>query len=93
MATTDRDVPSTDPTITVEARIDELRKRKKGALTPGGRDASKKQHDRGKLTARERLEILMDKGSFVETDPFAIHRAHDFGMEKKHPPDDGVITG
>ena len=93
MATTDRDVPSTDPTITVEARIDELRKRKKGALTPGGRDASKKQHDRGKLTARERLEILMDKGSFVETDPFAIHRAHDFGMEKKHPPGDGVITG
>jgi acetyl-CoA/propionyl-CoA carboxylase carboxyl transferase subunit len=93
MATTDRDVPSTDPTITVEARIEELRKRKKGALTPGGRDASKKQHDRGKLTARERLEILMDKGSFVETDPFAIHRAHDFGMEKKHPPGDGVITG
>ncbi len=93
MATTDRDVPSADPAITVEARIEELRKRKKGALTPGGRDASKKQHDRGKLTARERLEILMDKGSFVETDPFAIHRAHDFGMEKKHPPGDGVITG
>jgi acetyl-CoA carboxylase carboxyltransferase component len=93
MATTDRDAPSADPTITVEARIDELRKRKKVALTPGGRDASKKQHDRGKLTARERLEILMDKGSFVETDPFAIHRAHDFGMEKKHPPGDGVITG
>ena len=93
MATTDRDVPSTDPTITVEERIEELRKRKKAALTPGGRDAAKKQHDRGKLTARERLEILMDKGSFVETDPFAIHRAHDFGMEKKHPPGDGVITG
>ncbi len=93
MATTDRDVPSTDPTITVEARIEELRKRKKAALTPGGRDASKKQHDRGKLTARERLDILMDKGSFVETDPFAIHRAHEFGMEKKHPPGDGVITG
>ena len=93
MATTDRDVPSTDPTSTVEARTDEVRKRQKGARTPGGRDASRNQHDRGKLTARERLEILMDKGSFVETDPFAIHRAHDFGMEKKHPPGDGVITG
>ena len=71
----------------------ELRRKKKAALTPGGRDSAKKQHDRGKLTARERLDILMDKGSFVETDPFAIHRAHDFGMDKKRPPGDGVITG
>ena len=78
---------------TVEERIEELRRKKKAALTPGGRDSAKKQHDRGKLTARERLDILMDKGSFVETDPFAIHRAHDFGMDKKRPPGDGVITG
>ena len=61
--------------------------------TPGGRDAAKKQHDRGKLTARERLDILMDQGSFVETDPFAVHRAHDFGMDRKRPPGDGVVTG
>jgi len=92
MATTDND-PAVDRTTTVEERIEELRARKKAALTPGGRDAAKKQHDRGKLTARERLEILMDKGSFVETDPFAIHRAHDFGMDRKRPPGDGVITG
>ncbi len=96
MATTDDFAPAPSPaaaTITVEERIEALRKRRKAALAPGGRDAAKKQHDRGKLTARERLDILMDKGSFVETDPFAIHRAHDFGMEKKHPPGDGIVTG
>jgi acetyl-CoA/propionyl-CoA carboxylase carboxyl transferase subunit len=92
MATTDKDV-ETAKTITVEERIDELRKRRKAALTPGGRDAAKKQHDRGKLTARERVELLMDRGSFVETDPLAVHRAHDFGMDRKRPPGDGVVTG
>jgi acetyl-CoA/propionyl-CoA carboxylase carboxyl transferase subunit len=98
MVTTDKDVPGAEPSEperipTVEERIEELRAKKKAALSPGGRDSAKKQHDRGKLTARERLDMLMDKGSFVETDPFAIHRAHDFGMDKKRPPGDGVITG
>ena len=82
-AKTRADHPRTeDRKTTVEERIDELRKRRKAALTPGGRDAAAKQHDRGKLTARERVELLMDTGSFVETDPFAVHRAHDFGMEQ-----------
>jgi len=97
MVTKDRNVPSgastEEPEKTVEDRIELLRKRRKAALTPGGRDSAKKQHDRGKLTARERLDILMDTGSFVETDPFAIHRAHDFGMDRKRPPGDGVVTG
>ncbi len=84
---------SGEPERTVEDRIEELRKRKKAARTPGGRDAAKKQHDKGKLTARERLDVLMDQGSFVETDPFAVHRAHDFGMDRKRPPGDGIITG
>jgi acetyl-CoA carboxylase carboxyltransferase component len=78
---------------TIEERIQELRKRRTSALQPGGRDAAQRQHDKGKLTARERLEILMDVGSFVETDPFAVHRSHDFGMDKRRPPGDGVITG
>src|SRR5215213_5783236 len=97
MAKTSDDLPirvtesESDPSV--EERIAELRKKKRSALTPGGRDAAKKQHDRGKLTARERLDILMDAGSFVETDPFAVHRAHDFGMQERHPPGDGVITG
>jgi acetyl-CoA/propionyl-CoA carboxylase carboxyl transferase subunit len=93
MATTDENLPATTNEPTVEDRIQELRKRRKATLSPGGRDAAKKQHDRGKLTARERLDVLMDKGSFVETDPFAVHRAHDFGMEKKRPPGDGIVTG
>ncbi|MGH2595745.1 MAG: acyl-CoA carboxylase subunit beta, partial [Actinomycetota bacterium] len=96
--TTDKNAPGIDSPEperipTVEDRIEVLRRKKKAALTPGGPGSVKKQHDRGKLTARERLDVLMDKGSFVETDPFAIHRAHDFGMDKKRPPGDGVITG
>ncbi len=90
---TPKDVPAGDPEITVEDRIDELRKRRKATQAPGGRDSAAKQHDKGKLTARERLGILMDKGSFVETDPFAVHRAHDFGMDKRRPPGDGIVTG
>jgi acetyl-CoA carboxylase carboxyltransferase component len=78
---------------TVEQRIEELRRRRKATRSPGGRDAAKKQHDRGKLTARERLDVLMDRGSFVETDPFVVHRAHDFGMDRKRPPGDGIVTG
>ena len=95
MATSEDQPPEiiADPVRSVEERIEELRKKKKAALTPGGRDATKKQHDRGKLTARERLDLLMDPGSFVETDPFVVHRSHDFGMDRNRPPGDGVITG
>src|SRR6185436_11596757 len=78
---------------TVEDRIEELRERRAAALLPAGPEAADKQHDKGKLTARERLDILMDAGSFVETDPFAVHRSHDFGMEKRRPAGDGAITG
>jgi acetyl-CoA carboxylase carboxyltransferase component len=77
----------------VEDRIAELRRRPRATRSPGGRDAAQKQHERGKLTARERLDVLMDRGSFVETDPFAVHRAHDFGMDRRRPPGDGVVTG
>ena len=97
MAKTSDDLPINMPeagaTRSVEDRIEELRKKKKAALTPGGRDSAKKQHDRGKLSARERLDLLMDPGSFVETDPFVVHRSHDFGMDRNRPPGDGVITG
>jgi acetyl-CoA carboxylase carboxyltransferase component len=93
MATSDKDIRGTHKQRTVEDRIDELRKRRKTSESPGGRDAAKKQHDRGKLTARERLEILMDRESFVETDRFAVHRAKDFGMDRKQPPGDGIVTG
>jgi acetyl-CoA/propionyl-CoA carboxylase carboxyl transferase subunit len=78
---------------TVEDRIEELRKRR-GALLDGSRkDAVRKQHEKGKLTARERVELLVDRDSFQETDPFAVHRSHDFGIERNRPAGDGVITG
>ncbi len=104
MAKTEEDAPVTTaderqepssqvPPMTVEERIDELRRRKQAALSPGGKDAAQKQHSRGKLTARERIGLLLDKGSFSETDPLVVHRSHDFGMERTHPPGDGVITG
>src|ERR671915_1078774 len=74
-------------------RIKDLLARKEEAAVAGGRQAIERQHARGKLTARERLELLLDPGSFVETDMLARHRVHAFGMEKKRPYGDGVVTG
>lgn len=59
----------------------------------GGLERIESQHKKGKLTARERLEILLDRGSFEEIDAFIRHRSTDFGMDKMHYPGDGVITG
>ncbi|MBI4260117.1 MAG: methylmalonyl-CoA carboxyltransferase, partial [Actinobacteria bacterium] len=94
------DVPATPageegprPTRSIEDRVEELRRRRQEALHAGGTEAERKQHARGKLTARERIELLLDKGSFVETDMMVRHRSHDFAMERKRPPGDGVVTG
>lgn len=73
--------------------IEKLRELKKATLTGGGEQAIKKQHEKGKLTARERLEILLDPGSFVEFDRFMVHRCSNFGMEDKQTLGDGVVTG
>src|SRR5947207_5712988 len=78
---------------TMPERIEELHKRKQDSLLGGGEQATQKQHDRGKLTARERIELLLDKGSFVETDQLARHRVRDFDLDKKRPYGDGVVTG
>ena len=78
---------------TMPERIEELRHRKEESLLGGGAEPIDKQHGRGKLTARERIELLLDKGSFVETDPFARHRVRDFELEKRRPYGDGVVTG
>ncbi|QQS38276.1 MAG: acyl-CoA carboxylase subunit beta [Ignavibacteriales bacterium] len=59
----------------------------------GGVDKIKSQHDKGKLTARERIDLLVDEGSFEEVDAFVKHRATDFGLEKQKYPGDGVVTG
>ena len=59
----------------------------------GGEDRIAKQHAAGKLTARERIELLLEKGSFVEVDKFVTHRCTEFGLEKQRPLGDGVVTG
>jgi len=75
-----------------ERQINILRKRKYDAMHRGG-DPDDKQHPKGKLTARERIELLVDPGSFTELDAFAVHRTEAFGMGEKKVPGDGVVTG
>jgi propionyl-CoA carboxylase beta chain len=77
---------------TTQERIDELRRRREQARTADPQ-ASERQRARGKLTARERVDALLDPGSFVELDAFAVHRTSTFGMEQRRPLGDGVITG
>jgi propionyl-CoA carboxylase beta chain len=74
-------------------RIAELDRRRAEARAGGGEEAIAKQHQRGKLTARERIDLLLDDGSFTETDAFAVHRASGFGLEDKRILGDGVVTG
>ena len=77
---------------TTQQRIEDLRRRREQARTTD-LQAAEKQHSRDKLTARERIDALLDPGSFVELDAFAVHRTAAFGMEKRKPLGDGVITG
>ena len=76
-----------------DERVDDLRRRKALAKQGGGKDRIQAQHAKGKLTARERVELLLDPGSFVETDAFVEHRTTEFGMDAKRFPGDGVVTG
>ena len=73
--------------------LERLEERREQARAGGGPARVEAQHKRGKLTARERLELLMDKGSFEELDMFVEHRSAEFGMEKTRIPGDGVVTG
>ncbi|MEM9010407.1 MAG: acyl-CoA carboxylase subunit beta [Pseudomonadota bacterium] len=73
--------------------LDELEARRAQARLGGGAKRIEAQHAKGKLTARERIELLLDESSFEEFDMFVAHRCTDFGMEKNHFPGDGVITG
>ncbi len=76
-----------------DPRLDKLDELNARALLGGGEARIKKQHEAGKLTARERIDLLLDPGSFVELDRFVAHRCTDFGMERDRPPGDGVVTG
>src|SRR5215470_5033973 len=73
--------------------VEKLESRRVRAREGGGKARIDAQHKRGKLTARERIGLLMDKGSFEEFDMFVEHRSNEFGMDKTKIPGDGVVTG
>src|ERR1051325_3170764 len=74
-------------------RLEELRRRHAGAEAGGGEPRRERQHAEGKLSARERIDLLLDEGTFVETDKLVRHRSHDFGMEQNVVDGDGFVTG
>jgi len=77
----------------VQEILQELERRRQAARLGGGERRVRAQHERGKLTARERVELLLDAGSFEEVDMFVEHRCSDFGMADQRVPGDGVVTG
>ncbi len=79
--------------MTMRERLQELEERRREAERGGGEARLERQHGKGKLSARERLDVLLDPGSFVEFDRFVEHRCHDFGLDEEHYPGDGVVTG
>src|ERR1700726_3353639 len=85
------ETPANDGSMT-ERKINVLRKRRYDAIHRGGA-AERSQHSKGKLTARERIERLLDAGSFTEVDMFAMHRTTSFGMDERRIRGDGVVTG
>src|SRR5256884_2387443 len=79
--------------MTLQERLDELRRRHELAQAGGGAERVARQHADGKLSARERLDLLFDEGSFEEIDKLVEHRCQDFGMAEQRIPGDGVVTG
>jgi propionyl-CoA carboxylase beta chain len=77
----------------IEEKIRELKRRNREAELGGGKKRIEQHRAKGKMTARERIDYLLDKGSFQEMDKFVVHRCQDFGMETKKIPGDGVVTG
>ena len=77
----------------MDDKVKELEKRNQEADLGGGPERIEQQHKKGKMTARERIDYLLDKNSFEELDKFVVHRCHDLGMEKNRFPGDGVVTG
>ena len=92
MADTRQESPPPPP-HTIHQRVERLRELQAEARQGGGPQAIERQHARGKLTARERLELLLDPGTFVETDMLTRHRLGTFGLDEQRPYTDGVVTG
>src|SRR5213592_1937606 len=85
--------PSREAPLDHKERLAELRRRGEQALAGGGPERVAKMHEKGCLTARERLELLLAPGSFVEIGTFVTHRSQDFGMDQRRPVGDGVVAG
>src|SRR5688572_6808279 len=81
------------PESQIKNKIEVLKDRSRIAEEGGGKARLERQHKAGKKTARERLELLLDPGSFLEVDKFVVHQSHDFDMEEQKVPGDGVVTG
>src|ERR1041384_1554342 len=79
--------------ITIQSRIDRLAEMNRAAEFGGGKQRLERQRAEGKLTARERIALLLDKDTFEELDKFVTHRCLDFGMQDQQYPGDGVISG
>ncbi len=79
--------------MSMDEKLRELRDLREKSKLGGGIERIKKQHGKGKLTARERINLFLDKGSFVEVDPFVVHRSTEFGLDKRRVLGDGVVTG
>jgi propionyl-CoA carboxylase beta chain len=79
--------------IDIYEKINELYDKRREVELGGGDERIDKQHQKGKLTARERIDLLVDKGSFFELNPFIEHRTNDFGLDEQKGPGDGVVTG
>ncbi|MFB6297101.1 MAG: acyl-CoA carboxylase subunit beta [Salinirussus sp.] len=79
--------------MTMDERIEELAEMREAARKGGGEERIERQHDRGKLTARERIDYFLDDGTFTEFDQFRTHRSTAFGMDEQRYPGDGVVTG
>lgn len=87
------DVDALHHPSTTAGKIADFKARRAEANTPMGETALNKVHRQGRMTARERLDYLLDEGSFIETDQLARHRTHDFGLYGKRPVTDGIVTG
>ncbi|HEX6909179.1 MAG TPA: carboxyl transferase domain-containing protein, partial [Longimicrobium sp.] len=79
--------------MSMREKLEQLEELRRKAEMGGGEKRIQAQHERGKLTARERLDVLLDEGSFVELDRFVVHRATGFGLENERYLGDGVVTG
>ena len=77
----------------MKEKLKKLEQLRDGAKLGGGEKRIESQHKKGKLTARERIELLVDEGTFEEIDMFVKHRSSDFGLDKRKFPGDGVVTG